>query len=257
MARSSTCWCSPKAPPCQSMASTRVVLPWSTCATIATLRRSLRVLDFSDESEVTAVELLRCRYRLLRSGSGAVYRPGRAFITIDQSGRRPTSPPPGQHIRTRNRYHQENVVQAGEVVRVGRVQGKARRRGDRSDHQVGNATARTPTTASYSRADPAERTGRLAIECGRIELILRALQHIGAPGALDTGSWVIAVDQMHTRGQLGQRDCADRHLRRQRLRVDPTAQDEDVGVEQAFRAVTGHSGRRRPAGTWHPDRRGK
>src|SRR4051794_35038843 len=30
-------------PPCRSMASTSVVLPWSTCATIATLRRSVRV----------------------------------------------------------------------------------------------------------------------------------------------------------------------------------------------------------------------
>src|SRR5919112_2728450 len=40
IARSSTCWCSPNAPDCQSIASTRVVLPWSTWATIATLRRS-------------------------------------------------------------------------------------------------------------------------------------------------------------------------------------------------------------------------
>ncbi len=32
-----------KAPDCQSMASTSVVLPWSTWATIATLRRSSRV----------------------------------------------------------------------------------------------------------------------------------------------------------------------------------------------------------------------
>ena len=43
IARSSTCWCSPKAPDCQSMASTRVVLPWSTWATMATLRMSSRV----------------------------------------------------------------------------------------------------------------------------------------------------------------------------------------------------------------------
>src|SRR4051794_14674703 len=43
IARSSTCWCSPKEPVCQSMASTRVVLPWSTWATIAMLRRSSRV----------------------------------------------------------------------------------------------------------------------------------------------------------------------------------------------------------------------
>ena len=34
----------PKAPDCHSIASTSVVLPWSTCATIATLRRSSRVV---------------------------------------------------------------------------------------------------------------------------------------------------------------------------------------------------------------------
>ena len=40
--RSPTSWFSRKAPDCQSIASTSVVLPWSTCATIATLRRSER-----------------------------------------------------------------------------------------------------------------------------------------------------------------------------------------------------------------------
>src|SRR5664279_3075366 len=43
MARSSTCWWAPKAPDCQSMASTSVVFPWSTWATMATLRMSPRV----------------------------------------------------------------------------------------------------------------------------------------------------------------------------------------------------------------------
>ena len=38
----SSAWCALKAPDCQSIASTSVVLPWSTCATIATLRRSSR-----------------------------------------------------------------------------------------------------------------------------------------------------------------------------------------------------------------------
>ena len=40
--RFSTSWPTRKAPDCQSIASTRVVLPWSTCATIAMLRRSAR-----------------------------------------------------------------------------------------------------------------------------------------------------------------------------------------------------------------------
>ena len=43
MTRSSTSWLARKAPDCQSIWSTRVVLPWSTWATMATLRRSARV----------------------------------------------------------------------------------------------------------------------------------------------------------------------------------------------------------------------
>ena len=38
--RSATCWLARNAPLCRSSASTSVVLPWSTCAMIATLRRS-------------------------------------------------------------------------------------------------------------------------------------------------------------------------------------------------------------------------
>ena len=40
--RSFTSWLARKAPDCHSIASTSVVLPWSTWATIATLRRSER-----------------------------------------------------------------------------------------------------------------------------------------------------------------------------------------------------------------------
>src|SRR4051812_23890319 len=43
MTRSATSWFSRNEPDCQSIASTSVVLPWSTCATIATFRRSVRV----------------------------------------------------------------------------------------------------------------------------------------------------------------------------------------------------------------------
>src|SRR3954469_551491 len=42
MTRSATSWFARKAPDCQSIASTSVVFPWSTCATIATLRMSSR-----------------------------------------------------------------------------------------------------------------------------------------------------------------------------------------------------------------------
>src|SRR5438270_8932124 len=43
MTRSATSAPTRNAPVCHSMASTSVVLPWSTCATMATLRRSSRV----------------------------------------------------------------------------------------------------------------------------------------------------------------------------------------------------------------------
>src|SRR5213076_1808308 len=42
MTRSATSAPARNAPVCHSMASTSVVLPWSTCATMATLRRSSR-----------------------------------------------------------------------------------------------------------------------------------------------------------------------------------------------------------------------
>lgn len=41
--RVATSWPLRNAPDCHSIASTRVVFPWSTCATMATLRRSERV----------------------------------------------------------------------------------------------------------------------------------------------------------------------------------------------------------------------
>jgi len=47
--RVATSWFLRNAPDCQSMASTSVVLPWSTWATIATLRMSLRSMSTTDE----------------------------------------------------------------------------------------------------------------------------------------------------------------------------------------------------------------
>src|SRR5580693_8739138 len=53
--RSATFALARNAPDCQSIASTSVVLPWSTCATIATLRRSSRVA-----SRVALVMVVSC-----------------------------------------------------------------------------------------------------------------------------------------------------------------------------------------------------
>src|SRR5215207_5523453 len=50
MTRSFTSWLARKAPDCQSIASTRVVLPWSTWATMATLRRSWRATSIGAQA---------------------------------------------------------------------------------------------------------------------------------------------------------------------------------------------------------------
>ena len=45
MARSATCWLSRKVPLCLSRQSTSVVLPWSTCAMMAMLRMSIKLVS--------------------------------------------------------------------------------------------------------------------------------------------------------------------------------------------------------------------
>ena len=50
MTRSATDSFARKAPDCHNMASTRVVLPWSTWAMMATLRRSERATSFGERS---------------------------------------------------------------------------------------------------------------------------------------------------------------------------------------------------------------
>src|SRR5215216_339467 len=67
--RSFTSWFARNAPDCHSMASTSVVLPWSTWATMATLRRSSRVTSMSLEASGGSVS---DRTRWLRFRSGAV-----------------------------------------------------------------------------------------------------------------------------------------------------------------------------------------
>ena len=89
MTRSLTSWLSRKAPDCQSMASTSVVFPWSTWATMATLRMSSRVLEGIDGPGYRAtrttrpqpgwVEPVRCR---VRSGGVEVRQtPTTAMVT--------------------------------------------------------------------------------------------------------------------------------------------------------------------------------
>ena len=71
MTRTFTSWFSRNAPDCQSMASTSVVLPWSTWATMATLRMSLRngkgrLLSIGDRSAPPGGDA----YPVYRAGNG-------------------------------------------------------------------------------------------------------------------------------------------------------------------------------------------
>src|SRR5438034_3120104 len=68
--RSSTCWCAAKVPDCCSSLSTSVVLPWSTWAMMAMLRR-LRI-DFPNEGRalyaMNGCVLQRTKSKLHRHG---------------------------------------------------------------------------------------------------------------------------------------------------------------------------------------------
>ena len=81
MTRLFTSWLARNAPDCHSMASTRVVLPWSTWATMATLRRSART------------GMAGCFLFRLRGGPGVTPGLGPATLTSGQpdESTRPTT----------------------------------------------------------------------------------------------------------------------------------------------------------------------
>src|ERR1700674_4886245 len=88
-----------KAPDCQSMASTSVVLPWSTWATMATLRMSLRGMSADTGSDRLAgacglpghacPEAGQSRGHVLGAGEDFLERGGEApdLILLDHQGR--------------------------------------------------------------------------------------------------------------------------------------------------------------------------
>ena len=92
IARSSTCWCSPNAPDCQSILSTSVVLPWSTWATMATLRMSARVVTLLMQSTTGILaSALRSTNRVWGSGPSEASTSRTTPSTMDRP--RSTSPP--------------------------------------------------------------------------------------------------------------------------------------------------------------------
>src|ERR1700716_2012580 len=79
MTRSSTCWLSRKIRLWRSIPSTSVVLPWSTCAMIATLRMSVRFTDvIVGHGEAKDVSV-----STLNSGKSA---PARVLRDVDDEG---------------------------------------------------------------------------------------------------------------------------------------------------------------------------
>src|SRR5690606_39381056 len=100
MTRSATSWLARNAPDCQSILSTSVVLPWSTWATIATFRRSVRMATGGP----------RCvrGTRRRRSGGGTSYGP-EARVPAPGPGRR----------RLLGQHHPEGGAATGAVLHPG------------------------------------------------------------------------------------------------------------------------------------------
>lgn len=85
---------------------------------------------------------------------------------------------------------------------------------------------------------PAEDPGGLGVEGNRVEFVLGALEHIQPACALSVLVVVILLVAspylVRPGRQLSQSDDGDRHLGRKLGGIDPPAQDQDVGVEQAL-----------------------
>jgi hypothetical protein len=153
------------------------------------------------------------------------------------------------------------AVQSPEVVGVGRVQREPF--GDRAggDHEVHGTAARLAPGCDDGGGDAPVDARGLGVEGDRVELALGALQDLQAAGALGVlvvhVLLVVGADLVRAGGQLGEGDGADRHLLGQLGRVDPGAQDQDVGVEQALpRGLTAHTGSPPPGPARPPDRLG-
>jgi hypothetical protein len=84
----------------------------------------------------------------------------------------------------------------------------------------------------------AEDAGCLGVERHRVKFALGALQDFKTPRALGTlvigVLLVVAADFMRPSGQFRQGDGADRHLIGLLGRVDPPAQDQDIGIEHSL-----------------------
>ena len=87
---------SPNAPEARSMASTRVVLPWSTCATMATLRRRGRAPRVAEDGSAGAarVEVLTSQGSPPRGPPIPGGRDARRGRCTDTAADRPRQPPP-------------------------------------------------------------------------------------------------------------------------------------------------------------------
>ena len=91
-----------------------------------------------------------------------------------------------RNFRPGYRDHRHEVIQAGEIVRICRVQrefGDDRRRGD---HEIRCPAAGFPTGGDHSCRHPAVGPGGIRVEGDRVELVLGPLQDIQPTGPLPT-----------------------------------------------------------------------
>src|SRR5699024_5780053 len=148
MTRSATTWLSRNAPLWRSIASTRVVLPWSTWAMMATLRKSLRIIKINPLYFTTTMihdgyfKLISVNHR--RGFVKVIYNISRHFGVLTEKarpGRKPAHRAPTA-LRSRERSaRRTSAPQSGrsEERRVGKErrarwsQGQAEKREEESE----------------------------------------------------------------------------------------------------------------------------
>ena len=140
--------------------------------------------------------------------------------------------------RPRDGNDANELLQPCVVDWVRGVQREALRDRGGCDHQIGDPRAWLAARGNDGGSHPPIYPGRLGVERDRVELALGALQGLGAAGAflvlVVQVLLAVGADLMRTGGQFGQGDRADCHLIREFRWVNPAAQDQNVGVEQAL-----------------------
>lgn len=148
-------------------------------------------------------------------------------------------PSASDDVRTRYRHNVHDPVEAGEVVGVGRVERQPLSRCHGCDHQVGDPTARRVPRVLDRRADPAEGSSCLRVECDGVELVLRTLQDVGTPGPLSARLRVVTRTKWTP---------ADNSARVTALIASPSGSDSGAIHRRRIKPFVSSRPRRRSAG---------